>query len=919
MKTPFILHKRAEADPVRGLLLLSEEPADLLALFARLGRDPVPDAFAVAGGFLVKLTEATNHAFPQTIRLRCLSPDLFLPADADLLPPLLDDEAAALVRDRGLIFLPGGRILSYQPDQPLAMCALLAVAGVQRGEWASLPEPAPRAERLHEILLDRPEESPDELLAVGGDDIGTEPPLPDDASLPSTVRGKASLSLGKAFLKMGETFGWKGLSKFGANLIQGALNQVPRLSESILGAQEAALRALLREFCEGDLEKALRRALPMGADGSRGNTVANNANLPTHNVRFSLQNILGSGRGGGVSVWFGGGDVQVQLAAEYRKAAQEATARGDYRRAAFIYGKLLRDFRLAADVLSRGGLHHDAAVLYLDKVGDTLAAARSFEAAGEFDRALQLYRQREEHLLAAALLRKTGEEEAAIEEFMLAADQIVRKQQNHLAAGELMHERAGRTDLALGYWHEGWAQRPLQGALACLMRLVPLHAGEEPPDAFLALLAEADAFFAPASHEIGAGQFYNELARLAERPQLAERRDDLRDRALVGLANKLRQRTAHENKPGPQAAALFGRTDLWAPAQVNDAEFAYKAALRPTHHTSSKSPGAPTRTFLGCARITAVCAAPETGHVFIGFESGTLICFDPHSKTTVQFPAELLPVKAVTTDAEGGLVVALRSRGTQRSTCCSYLRSEYGPYETGSQRDIVEAGDAWLPPITEFDRHQAISCWSRSQFLLFGTPQLVPMGEVGHGLVPALESACSCLLLPIWRRGLAEDGPVVLGIEFDRVSSWCVGHHAVGEAPLGWNIRPGEALGSQSFFTWSDADGWRCEVARINNDGGGIYWSRLQRVMDKWSLDKSAVAAGHSGYQAVTILRPDRLAAVREGRVVWLRHAGKWLVPWSTQDLSLPAAHACFFSPRTNELTVITKDNHAVCVPVPNG
>ncbi len=151
-----------------------------------------------------------------------------------------------------------------------------------------------------------------------------------------------------------------------------------------------------------------------------------------------------------MSVWFGGGDVQVQLAAEYRKAAQTSGG-GDYRQATFIYGKLLRDFRLAADVLSRGGLH--------PRRGSPLSRqgwptrwpppARSRLPASSTGR-LQLYRQREEHLLAAALLRKTGEEEAAIEEFKLAADQIVRKQQNHLAAGELLHEQAGRTDLAAG-------------------------------------------------------------------------------------------------------------------------------------------------------------------------------------------------------------------------------------------------------------------------------------------------------------------------------------------------------------------------------------------------------------------------------------------------------------------------------------
>ena len=56
--------------------------------------------------------------------------------------------------------------------------------------------------------------------------------------------------------------------------------------------------------------------------------------------------------------------MQRELAAEYRKAAEQAIRRGDYRRAAFIYGKLLRDYRTAANVLMQGGLHHDAAVLF---------------------------------------------------------------------------------------------------------------------------------------------------------------------------------------------------------------------------------------------------------------------------------------------------------------------------------------------------------------------------------------------------------------------------------------------------------------------------------------------------------------------------------------------------------------------------
>src|SRR5205085_1512576 len=133
----------------------------------------------------------------------------------------------------------------------------------------------------------------------------------------------------------------------------------------------------------GDLDQALRRALPISGEESRGSRAAMDADLPVQNIRYSLDSLLADRRGP-ASIWFGGGDVHEALRAEYRKAAQAALARGDYRRAAYIQGKLLGDYRQAADVLARGGLQHDAAILYLEKLADRAAAARAFEAAGEF-------------------------------------------------------------------------------------------------------------------------------------------------------------------------------------------------------------------------------------------------------------------------------------------------------------------------------------------------------------------------------------------------------------------------------------------------------------------------------------------------------------------------------------------------------
>src|SRR5262249_46312516 len=156
----------------------------------------------------------------------------------------------------------------------------------------------------------------------------------------------------------------------------------------------------------------------------RGGTPATSDRLPTHNILYSLGNLLG---GGTPSYWFGGYDVQRELAQEYRKAAEQAVRAGDYRPAAVLYGQLLGGYPAAATALSQGGLHRDAAILYLEKVGDPVAAARAFEAAGEIDRALELYRNRGEYEQAGDLLRRAGEEEAAVQEYVRAADQLIDK------------------------------------------------------------------------------------------------------------------------------------------------------------------------------------------------------------------------------------------------------------------------------------------------------------------------------------------------------------------------------------------------------------------------------------------------------------------------------------------------------------
>ncbi len=400
MKTPFRLRKSTPT-PANALMLPGADAGALLRLCARLGGASLPVIHPLASGFLIRLPRPDENAYPGVIRLRALSDNLLVPVDAELTPALLEDETTALVRQRGLIFMLGGMVLEFSPTATLSAGDVLAVPRLPDRAWKPLPDRPRRPDELSEILLDIPDPPPEAIIEAGAGEIAEEAAEPSStgpasaspvrevtgsASPVREVTGSAAANLGAGLMWLGETLGWRGLAGMGAQLMARAIQAVPRITERLLGKQEAALRELLRQFREGKTDEALKRALPFLEAGDRGGAPAQDAELPCHSISYRLDDLLSSesGRGG---FWIGTNRLWDELGAAYRAAAEEAVRRGDHRRAAFIYGKLLRDWGSAAAVLWRGGLYHDAAILYLEKVGHSLSAARGFAKAGEIDRA----------------------------------------------------------------------------------------------------------------------------------------------------------------------------------------------------------------------------------------------------------------------------------------------------------------------------------------------------------------------------------------------------------------------------------------------------------------------------------------------------------------------------------------------------
>ena len=79
------------------------------------------------------------------------------------MPALLDDEADGLVRDWGLVFLPGGRILRFDREAHVDLDRLVEVRPRPHRAWRPLPVPRPLADRIVEIGREEPEVPPGEL------------------------------------------------------------------------------------------------------------------------------------------------------------------------------------------------------------------------------------------------------------------------------------------------------------------------------------------------------------------------------------------------------------------------------------------------------------------------------------------------------------------------------------------------------------------------------------------------------------------------------------------------------------------------------------------------------------------------------------------------------------------------------------
>ncbi len=936
MKVPFHLRRRPEAGAVEAAWLAADGVESILELLAVVDRpDRLPMIFRAGDGFLLVL-ERHAGAPAGTIRLRRQAPNLFLPADSDLVPAPLDDEAEGLTRHRGLVFLPGGRILAFDPGTRLSASSLVRspIRMPDATGWVPFPGRPTRPDRIAEIVVAMPGTiGPDEAFgpATGGDGAGesdgaaAEPgqgPRPGAAGAAATLAGRAILGMGRGLMAVGSALGIKGLAALGAGWVDRAVRQAPRLSEAIFGKQDASLRELLRQFRDGEVDRALRHALPLGGEGGRGDVPGAGSRLPEVDPTYSVGSLFGTGRGGG-GIWYSAAAVQAELAREYRKAADEAERRGDFRRAAYIRGRLLNEFPAAAALLTRAGLHRDAALIYLDRIGDEPSAARCFEAAGDLDRALRIYQARSMHGEAGDLLRRLGEDEAAVAEYVLAAGVLAAdSKRGLLAAGDLLRDRAGRADLAQGWYLRGWDLRPAPNSVECALRILDHRAERGESSAILDLVERADALF-EADGSIGSiPEFYNALARVAELGPLESSREELRDRALAGLAANLRRAVAL-GRPGQLVSSHLGRFPGWSPDLVADASFAMLAARersragRATGTTIAVRSGQARvrRIDLRAGTITAACHAPASGEVFLGFEDGAVDRVDLARGVVERLAShEGLAVAGLSVDADGSALACLFERRAE--SFLLYFDRSSRSRAAGHTCWHGQATGAWITNLIGVRPTHSLGLWDGAAFrLLFGVRTLAAGPSLTLGPLEGRWPAA--ILLPPDSTDPSSKPSLLVhdGLDICHVH---MSGRTLGPLYLGWRpslSSPGNTLRSVPL-SWLRADDRRVELAGLDGDGLACGTS-LKLTPTELIRTSKSTRAPEAPLRAVALVRPGLLACVGDHGVEWVRAGGNACTLAGLSAVRLGRALACFADPGSNELVVVCGDGTLACLPVP--
>lgn len=161
----------------------------------------------------------------------------------------------------------------------------------------------------------------------------------------------------------------------------------------------------LLDLLKNNPEEALKYAIPLNdAATSRGSSAdwGGSWKLSQRWDNFSLlsRQMNWKNLGGSAPMQ---GDSFYQLQAQYRATAEQLIREKKYRKAAFVYLKLLKDYHKAAETLEAGKLYQEAASVYLKHCNNKEKAASCYHKGNMHQKAIELYQELQKYELVGDL------------------------------------------------------------------------------------------------------------------------------------------------------------------------------------------------------------------------------------------------------------------------------------------------------------------------------------------------------------------------------------------------------------------------------------------------------------------------------------------------------------------------------------
>lgn len=212
----------------------------------------------------------------------------------------------------------------------------------------------------------------------------------------------------------------------------------------------------LLDMLKNNPEEALKYAIPLDQEGSSRGTNKGSLDLSQRRTDFSLfsnSGRIGGGGGGSVDI----GEHFYTLEQQYRQTAEQLIRDGNFEKAAFIYMKLLKLPRVAAQTLEEGKYYADAASIYLKFANDKHKAAECYEKGNLHANAIELYKELKNYEHVGDLYILMNQKKEAEKYYEITADNLIQSNQ-YISASTVYRNKMGDAPRANNLLLKGWRE-----------------------------------------------------------------------------------------------------------------------------------------------------------------------------------------------------------------------------------------------------------------------------------------------------------------------------------------------------------------------------------------------------------------------------------------------------------------------------